>query len=354
LRAGDCFYHPAGIWHRVECSADSISINVSLIATDYATLISEGIRHVLWKYEDTREGISIRNMHDARAKLSHRLDLLRASLSNLRAEDFLPNSIFLPRKTRYIINAHTYNDDNCHRLCAKAASIEEKKEEQADGKKKQKQKKQTEKLQQSNEAAAIHSQSVLSAPVLISAVDADSIFRVNPLAVLIRYEPSDTDPHRLPVMAAASQSEEMEAASSSGEEDAADSSGESSASGSDSDSTDSHRKVGYVLHINFGNEELHSAVRVEVLIAEPLVSAMEAVRKAIMKEKMEKFSIKQILQTGRNNDSGASEDLPPAKRRKTGTGKSSPPKSAPVGADAAANMRTLLFFLAQQGAIHLQ
>ena len=47
LRAGDCFYHQAGIWHRVECSEDSVSVNISLVATDWSSLVCDGIKQKL-------------------------------------------------------------------------------------------------------------------------------------------------------------------------------------------------------------------------------------------------------------------------------------------------------------------
>lgn len=47
LQPGDVLYHPAGIWHRVECTADSISANISLVGTDWATMVADGIKQML-------------------------------------------------------------------------------------------------------------------------------------------------------------------------------------------------------------------------------------------------------------------------------------------------------------------
>ena len=47
LRAGDCFYHPAGIWHRVECDEDSVSANISLVATDWSSIVCDGLKQKL-------------------------------------------------------------------------------------------------------------------------------------------------------------------------------------------------------------------------------------------------------------------------------------------------------------------
>ena len=40
LRPGDVLYHPAGVFHHVECLEDSLAINVSLYASSYADLIA--------------------------------------------------------------------------------------------------------------------------------------------------------------------------------------------------------------------------------------------------------------------------------------------------------------------------
>lgn len=47
LRAGDVLYHPAGIWHRVECNDDSISINVSLMPMSWADVLVSALKQRL-------------------------------------------------------------------------------------------------------------------------------------------------------------------------------------------------------------------------------------------------------------------------------------------------------------------
>ena len=41
LHPGDVLYTPAGMWHRVECVDDSVSINVSLMGATWADLIAD-------------------------------------------------------------------------------------------------------------------------------------------------------------------------------------------------------------------------------------------------------------------------------------------------------------------------
>lgn len=47
LNEGDILYHPAGIWHQVECTTDSVSINVSLIASTYADVFTDALKTML-------------------------------------------------------------------------------------------------------------------------------------------------------------------------------------------------------------------------------------------------------------------------------------------------------------------
>merc|ERR1711937_134383 len=50
LEAGSVLYHPAGIWHHVEClSDDSVSINVSLSIASWADIISDAMRQLFWE-----------------------------------------------------------------------------------------------------------------------------------------------------------------------------------------------------------------------------------------------------------------------------------------------------------------
>ena len=47
LEEGDILYHPAGIWHSVECDEDSIAINFSLRNLNMSDMIGNGLRHVM-------------------------------------------------------------------------------------------------------------------------------------------------------------------------------------------------------------------------------------------------------------------------------------------------------------------
>jgi hypothetical protein len=47
LGPGDVLYHPAGIWHRVKVLEPGISINISLMASNYATLVCQSLQQYL-------------------------------------------------------------------------------------------------------------------------------------------------------------------------------------------------------------------------------------------------------------------------------------------------------------------
>jgi len=61
LSAGDSFYFPAGMWHRVECEQDSISINISLVGNTWADVIADSVRQLLWQQEATRALVCVRS-----------------------------------------------------------------------------------------------------------------------------------------------------------------------------------------------------------------------------------------------------------------------------------------------------
>ncbi|KAL3922871.1 MAG: hypothetical protein SGILL_001972, partial [Bacillariaceae sp.] len=52
MKPGDVLYFPAGMWHKVEAIEPGVSINASLMATNYAQAVSQAVYHYL--YSDAR------------------------------------------------------------------------------------------------------------------------------------------------------------------------------------------------------------------------------------------------------------------------------------------------------------
>jgi hypothetical protein len=107
LSAGDVLYHPAGIWHRVECLEDSISINISLIGTSYADIVCSGLQQLLWENPQWRRPVQVPRQHMKIDKqtpdgeqnasagvetVNSMLSSLVALISTLKAQDFLPSA----------------------------------------------------------------------------------------------------------------------------------------------------------------------------------------------------------------------------------------------------------------------
>ncbi|PRP85520.1 hypothetical protein PROFUN_06752 [Planoprotostelium fungivorum] len=197
LTEGCFFYHPAGIWHRVECGEDSISINVSLIASSLSDIVSEGVRHLI--------GIDFRNFRQAKEKLRSLLPQLIEDLSTMQAEDFLPNSLWRPRHKSYDF-----------------ADLD------------------VDHLDLDTKVAQIHE---------------ESSFKRNPIAVLV------------PLSQIEEEEEEEE---------------------------DSAR---YTLHVNFGNEELASAVEVKMTFPVQICSLVDWLR-----VQRKTFTFSQLLQFARDEE----------------------------------------------------
>ena len=57
LTPGDVLYFPAGMWHRVETMEPGVSINVSLMGTNYATVACQALQHLLLQNNAWRQTI---------------------------------------------------------------------------------------------------------------------------------------------------------------------------------------------------------------------------------------------------------------------------------------------------------
>lgn len=111
LKEGDILYHPAGIWHQVECMTDdSISINFSLRQIRQADLISNAQRMLLLSIPSTREGIRLGSMENF-GKLTKDGQALSSLAFNPKY--LMPPCIFIPRILEYNLD-NSPEDNRAH------------------------------------------------------------------------------------------------------------------------------------------------------------------------------------------------------------------------------------------------
>ena len=100
LTPGDVLYHPAGVWHRVECLEDSVAINVSLVGASLAEVVCSALQQLLWEDRALRAPAAVSSGGDAAeaqaalAKAAHALEAATAALRRLEPRDLLPPSCF--------------------------------------------------------------------------------------------------------------------------------------------------------------------------------------------------------------------------------------------------------------------
>lgn len=97
LNPGDILYHPAGIWHRVNCLEDSISINVSLTGASYAEIFCSSLQQLLWENPSWRS-VASSNPLEAHSTMQSLLSNLPEVLRNICPADLLPAPVFNTNK----------------------------------------------------------------------------------------------------------------------------------------------------------------------------------------------------------------------------------------------------------------
>ena len=83
MAPGDVLYVPAGYWHRVACTSDSISVNISLMASCWADLIADALRQRLLCHTPARAPACMESVIDGRRQLKGLLDLAPVSYTHL-------------------------------------------------------------------------------------------------------------------------------------------------------------------------------------------------------------------------------------------------------------------------------
>ena len=89
LEAGDTLYHPAGIWHKVECIEDSISINISMIGASYAEVVCCGLQQLLWEKDKYRQPVNTLNLSNTYEVMKNIFNDIPCILQKLTPADFM-------------------------------------------------------------------------------------------------------------------------------------------------------------------------------------------------------------------------------------------------------------------------
>jgi len=88
LEPGDVLYHPAGVWHQVQVAEPGVSINVSLIAVNYAQFTCPFLEPYLCMRKEWRQCISNNSNDPNRASAVETLQSLLQDLPGV-LQDFV-------------------------------------------------------------------------------------------------------------------------------------------------------------------------------------------------------------------------------------------------------------------------
>ena len=103
LQEGDILYFPAGLMHKVECTDDSISINISLVGTRWADFMGDAVRQMLLGIPSMRDFVMGQSSEELLQECTVRLQSFRALLASKTvnhplqlAGHLLPGALLLP------------------------------------------------------------------------------------------------------------------------------------------------------------------------------------------------------------------------------------------------------------------
>eukprot|EP01067_Filipodium_phascolosomae_P009075 Filipodium_phascolosomae@DN7997_c0_g1_i1.p1 len=89
-------YFPSGAWHKVVTEEDSISINISLMSSTWADLLSDALKTALWRNDTFRRPINVRSFEHMRTQAEIVLAKAKHELSLLTPAILTPPSLLLP------------------------------------------------------------------------------------------------------------------------------------------------------------------------------------------------------------------------------------------------------------------
>ncbi|GAB5362098.1 hypothetical protein AAMO2058_000769100 [Amorphochlora amoebiformis] len=266
LTPGSFMYFPAGLWHKVECTEDSVSINISMMPSTWSDLVGDGIKHMMWRDKSWREGIANLSYTKARSKLHGLLYNLKQVVRRMTVHDLLPQGMLGGEKRVVVVRGSDGKSEGKGRRSSGDASS-----------------KPDEPISQLHKIQ----------------IDSETILRPNVLAVLIK----ENDLRQ-------AQNADMRHVSTSSfcSEDSGDETDDTRASvcavvnGTGSgianpndksvDNTKNLRKiqVSYNLHINFGNEQLESASQIQFVVSRKLETAMD-----FLLARRERFHLRDLM-----------------------------------------------------------
>lgn len=97
LDEGDILYHPAGIWHAVECIEDSFTINLSLKNYTKADIISSSLKHLMNINPSLRENLTFESKEDFNNQMQEGIDIAAELVKTLSPQMISPQNQFIPR-----------------------------------------------------------------------------------------------------------------------------------------------------------------------------------------------------------------------------------------------------------------
>jgi Cupin superfamily protein len=116
MHPGDVLYFPAGMWHKVEVLEPGVSMNVSLMATNYATVTCQALQHLLLQKEEWRACVVNNPNTDAIAALKSLLQQLPSIIEEFGrhggADAILPPVVRTPPAAAFQGDDEFSEDDN--------------------------------------------------------------------------------------------------------------------------------------------------------------------------------------------------------------------------------------------------
>lgn len=255
LDPGDVMYHPAGVWHRVECLEDSIAINISITAASYAEVFCSGLQQLLMQSSSWRSPVSVLSGVDLAGKksatetLQEMLDSLPILLKVLTPADFLPLSCY--PSIRKELNRSIENDNDTTEVNSESSSASEEASSAASG--------------QEIETETGRGMNVL-APIIVEDLEVNDATLVSDKGKDCVASQSDVKTSYVfnPFAVILSPDSLVDSV-------------DNGASGA------SHRR--YVVHCSFGNESLESLIRQELVVGSSLYPAIDFIHSLFLRER---------------------------------------------------------------------